>query len=439
MSALNKVSRCSANDCGRSRRNTTPPRHKSSHLRFLTWVAYYRKSTMILDEIEQRMCPVEECSHPPFRTEEEMLHHVCDCSELQKGSYHCPDCDKNERISRYHGNSCMQPQGPLQRVRNSLRSAKNRCFHHESKPQHQSVAQSSPMVSELPSYQPNSFRVEMYSSPSNNGDVSPYLHQQGAGKQATSSATLGHSPTASHSAFRSRVTNQSPYELSAYAMSSRNQHFQPFDAAELSAGPIPTSYPVQKQHASNCSCSSSNTLEAMSERITSLLSLEVADSMPATEADETWENPIYPFTYASKPGQISSHELQSGTPPHPYNRPYIGKDGISSLGSFSSSESSSRPSTISSAGTTSSRNTSLSEQDFANQQALEHQVPVAIFEAEDMLREEPDAMDFDEELYSKTFDPACHNYANFEPLRLNNDIKQPIQWPPQFMANSNTG
>lgn len=84
------------------------PRHKSSHLRFLAWVAYTRKYTdEVITDIERRTCPLLWCREQ-FPDQEAMLKHVYNCSELSKGLYWCFHCQKPERVGK---SLCKRCQG----------------------------------------------------------------------------------------------------------------------------------------------------------------------------------------------------------------------------------------------------------------------------------------------------------------------------------------
>ncbi|KAH8654476.1 hypothetical protein BGZ60DRAFT_532845 [Tricladium varicosporioides] len=85
------------------------PKHKSSHLRFLAWVAYTRKFTdEPITEDERRTCPLLWC-RTVFKDQEAMLQHVWECEALSKGLYWCFHCQKPERVGRFF--QCKRCQG----------------------------------------------------------------------------------------------------------------------------------------------------------------------------------------------------------------------------------------------------------------------------------------------------------------------------------------
>ncbi|PVH84985.1 hypothetical protein DL98DRAFT_584044 [Cadophora sp. DSE1049] len=83
------------------------PKHKSSHLRFLAWVAYTRKYTdeYITDD-ERRTCPLLWC-RDVFENQEAMLQHVWNCPYLAKGLYWCFHCQKPERVGKFNCKRCQ--------------------------------------------------------------------------------------------------------------------------------------------------------------------------------------------------------------------------------------------------------------------------------------------------------------------------------------------
>ncbi|KAL2069078.1 hypothetical protein VTL71DRAFT_15416 [Oculimacula yallundae] len=84
------------------------PKHKSSHLQFLAWVAYTRKYTDVyISDDERRTCPLAWCREK-FNDQEAMLQHVWNCPHLAKGIYHCFQCNKIERVGK---SSCKRCQG----------------------------------------------------------------------------------------------------------------------------------------------------------------------------------------------------------------------------------------------------------------------------------------------------------------------------------------
>ncbi|KUJ23439.1 uncharacterized protein LY89DRAFT_182616 [Mollisia scopiformis] len=89
------------------------PKHKSSHLRFLAWVAYTRKYTdeSITDD-ERRTCPLLWC-RSQFKDQETMLQHVYNCPYLSKGLYWCFHCQKPERVGNF---KCRRCQGAPSRT-----------------------------------------------------------------------------------------------------------------------------------------------------------------------------------------------------------------------------------------------------------------------------------------------------------------------------------
>jgi hypothetical protein len=137
----------------------TTPKHKTSHLRFLTWVAYVRKESPNINETERRTCPLVECKEP-FKTLEAMLQHVYTCPRLTKnGLYECCDCKKKERVSKFHSNGCHNLHR-FPTVANSLRLAKRLLSSHGPK-NRQTVEtavgrQASPKQGvELPTHEPH--------------------------------------------------------------------------------------------------------------------------------------------------------------------------------------------------------------------------------------------------------------------------------------------
>ena len=83
------------------------PKHKSSHLRFLAWVAYTRKydDRSITDE-ERRTCPLLWCREV-FADQEVMLKHVWECEHLPKGLYWCFHCQRPERVGKFQCKRCQ--------------------------------------------------------------------------------------------------------------------------------------------------------------------------------------------------------------------------------------------------------------------------------------------------------------------------------------------
>ncbi|KAH7418084.1 hypothetical protein BKA64DRAFT_187933 [Cadophora sp. MPI-SDFR-AT-0126] len=83
------------------------PKHKSSHLRFLAWVAYTRKYTdEYITEDERRTCPLLWC-RDVFENQEAMLQHVWNCPYLSKGLYWCFHCQKPERVGKFNCKRCQ--------------------------------------------------------------------------------------------------------------------------------------------------------------------------------------------------------------------------------------------------------------------------------------------------------------------------------------------
>ncbi|KAK0112940.1 hypothetical protein ONS95_014658 [Cadophora gregata] len=83
------------------------PKHKSSHLRFLAWVAYVRKYTdEYITEDERRTCPLLWCREV-FANQEAMLQHVWNCPNLSKGLYWCFHCQKPERVGKFNCKRCQ--------------------------------------------------------------------------------------------------------------------------------------------------------------------------------------------------------------------------------------------------------------------------------------------------------------------------------------------
>lgn len=116
--------------------NRTAPKHKTSHLRFLIWVAFVRKQSPNIDNTQRRTCPLKGCPEPPFETPDAMLQHVYTCPRLEKnGLYECCDCKKEERVSKCHTNGCHEPS-PFSTVTNSLRRAKRFLSSHGPKNPH---------------------------------------------------------------------------------------------------------------------------------------------------------------------------------------------------------------------------------------------------------------------------------------------------------------
>ncbi|KAF4633305.1 hypothetical protein G7Y89_g4818 [Cudoniella acicularis] len=90
------------------------PKHKSSHLRFLAWVAYTRKFTDDpITEDERRTCPLLWC-RTVFKDQETMLQHVWNCEHLSKGLYWCFHCQKPERVGKFF--QCKRCQGTPSRA-----------------------------------------------------------------------------------------------------------------------------------------------------------------------------------------------------------------------------------------------------------------------------------------------------------------------------------
>jgi hypothetical protein len=130
-------------------RTCTTPKHKVSHLRFLTWVAYSRKYAPTMDDVRRRTCPLIECEKS-FINEEAMLQHVYECPRLSKGMYRCSGCGQEERISRFHTNGChdLHPgKDKLFTVANSLRLAKKIFSPHG--PKGRRVVESQPLRREI--------------------------------------------------------------------------------------------------------------------------------------------------------------------------------------------------------------------------------------------------------------------------------------------------
>ncbi|CZR51610.1 uncharacterized protein PAC_01487 [Phialocephala subalpina] len=92
------------------------PKHKSSHLRFLAWVAYTRKYTdeSITDD-ERRTCPLLWCREV-FKSQEEMLKHVFNCPHLSKGLYWCFHCQKPERVGNFKCRRCQGAPSRTERI-----------------------------------------------------------------------------------------------------------------------------------------------------------------------------------------------------------------------------------------------------------------------------------------------------------------------------------
>ena len=100
------------------------PRHKSSQLAFLAWVAYTRRySGNAIAELELRRCPLLWC-RTIFETQEEMLKHVYNCEHLAKGLYWCCHCQKAEKVGK---DQCKKCQGLPSRT-HRLASVAKRIF-----------------------------------------------------------------------------------------------------------------------------------------------------------------------------------------------------------------------------------------------------------------------------------------------------------------------
>ncbi|KAF8851710.1 hypothetical protein BDZ45DRAFT_808092 [Acephala macrosclerotiorum] len=106
-------------------RTRSTPKHKTSHLKFLIWVAYLRSSSLHIDEIERRTCPLIGCEIW-CETLEAMLEHVYSCPALSKGRYRCPECRKEEPIGRQHINGCQDSNTCKDWLANSFKCVKRR-------------------------------------------------------------------------------------------------------------------------------------------------------------------------------------------------------------------------------------------------------------------------------------------------------------------------
>lgn len=105
----------------------TSSKHKSSHLRFLTWVAYDRKYSPKIKQHQRRTCPLVDCE-TIFDNEEQMLRHITECPYLSRGVYRCFECQKAELIGTYHIDNCQVSQclDRFATVANSLRNFRRR-------------------------------------------------------------------------------------------------------------------------------------------------------------------------------------------------------------------------------------------------------------------------------------------------------------------------
>lgn len=83
------------------------PKHKSSHLPFLAWVAYTRKyDDHTITDDERRTCPLLWCREV-FADQDAMLKHVWECEHLSKGLYWCFHCQKPERVGKFQCKRCQ--------------------------------------------------------------------------------------------------------------------------------------------------------------------------------------------------------------------------------------------------------------------------------------------------------------------------------------------
>jgi len=116
-------------------RNRTTPKHKASHFPFFTWVAYCRKYSPKLDDVQKRTCPVLECGER-FNDPQSMEQHIYfECPHLSKGLYQCLDCEKKEKVTRCHANGCIENRhrARLAAVSNPFRLARRLFPPYESK------------------------------------------------------------------------------------------------------------------------------------------------------------------------------------------------------------------------------------------------------------------------------------------------------------------
>ncbi|KAG9240107.1 hypothetical protein BJ878DRAFT_484148 [Calycina marina] len=97
------------------------PKHKSTHLQFLSWVSYTRQYALpsITDE-ERRTCPLLWCRQV-FLNQEEMLRHVWNCEKLSKGLYWCFQCQKPETVGTSKCGGCHGSRSKTDRIANIAR------------------------------------------------------------------------------------------------------------------------------------------------------------------------------------------------------------------------------------------------------------------------------------------------------------------------------
>lgn len=115
-------------------------KHRSSHLRFLAWVAYTRRfSNDAITNDERRTCPLLWC-RTVFDNQDQMLQHVWNCPHLSKGLYFCFHCQKSERMGKFH-KKCAGAPSKTERITNVAK----RIFSKLGATSHKSSKHSSPL------------------------------------------------------------------------------------------------------------------------------------------------------------------------------------------------------------------------------------------------------------------------------------------------------
>jgi hypothetical protein len=111
-----------------------------------------------MDEIKRNTCPLIGCE-TWSETPEAMLEHVYSCPFLSKGRYRCPECGKEEPISKQHIDGCPDSNTCKDWLAHPFKCVKSRMSRRGS---NGSSAQSpvSPQDTQyLPYYQPNDYKL----------------------------------------------------------------------------------------------------------------------------------------------------------------------------------------------------------------------------------------------------------------------------------------
>ena len=117
-----------------------------------------RNSSLHLNEIQRKTCPLIGCE-TWSKTPEAMLEHVYSCPFLSKGRYRCPECGKEEPISKQHIDGCPDSNTCKAWLAHPFKCVKSRLSRRGSNGSSAQSPVSPQDTPYLPYYQPNSYKL----------------------------------------------------------------------------------------------------------------------------------------------------------------------------------------------------------------------------------------------------------------------------------------